>query len=209
MLWYDLCCPYYKVLAKFSIIEARPSLFPSHLRLSFSHQNTPPPTGFPVVRSASVHLSSHISFSLFSLYKTHQSFNMSLGTASRVWLQSGSFKYVSGIVDSVTNTEVIVTTEEGVSISVPKGSAKLSQRTPAAMETTEDLSSLPDLNEPNMLHSLKCRYLQVNRKTALFTCTALCVALTMRMVPYAGRHIHQNRADLGSAESVAEARSPL
>eukprot|EP00961_Rhodomonas_salina_P002552 35525-Rhodomonas_salina.4 len=85
---------------------------------------------------------------------------MSLGTASRVWLQSGSFKYVSGIVDSVTNTEVIVTTEEGVSISVPKGSAKLSQRTPAAMETTEDLSSLPDLNEPNMLHSLKCRYLQ-------------------------------------------------
>lgn len=45
-------------------------------------------------------------------------------------------------------------------MSVPRGSDRVSQRTPAGMEAVDNLTTLPDLDEPNMLHSLCVRYTQ-------------------------------------------------
>jgi myosin-5 len=45
-------------------------------------------------------------------------------------------------------------------VTVPRGSERVSQRTRSDMETVDNLTTLPDLDEPNMLHSLNARYLQ-------------------------------------------------
>ena len=54
----------------------------------------------------------------------------------------------------------MVRTEDGQSVSVPRGSDRVSQRTPPGMEAVDNLTTLPDLDEPNMLHSLCVRYTQ-------------------------------------------------
>lgn len=56
--------------------------------------------------------------------------------------------------------ELTIRTEDGQMVSVPRGSDKVSQRTPQGMEAVDNLTLLPDLDEPNMLHSLCVRYLQ-------------------------------------------------
>jgi myosin-5 len=63
-------------------------------------------------------------------------------------------------VGVVCARELIVRTEDGQSVSVPRGSDRVSQRTPAGMEAVDNLTTLPDLDEPNMLHSLCVRYTQ-------------------------------------------------
>ncbi len=45
-------------------------------------------------------------------------------------------------------------------MSVPRGSDRVSQRTPPGMEAVDNLTTLPDLDEPNMLHSLCVRCTQ-------------------------------------------------
>ena len=95
----------------------------------------------------------------------------------------------------VRSSEVIVRTEDGEVVKVPRGSDLISQRTPpgmgcsvastvttiffdvilrvlgwcwqsaemmrwsAGMVLVDDLTQLPDLDEPNMLNSLCCRYI--------------------------------------------------
>ena len=54
----------------------------------------------------------------------------------------------------------MIRTEDGQSVSVPRGSDRVSQRTPPGMEAEDNLTALPDLDEPNMLHSLCVRYTQ-------------------------------------------------
>jgi len=54
----------------------------------------------------------------------------------------------------------MIRTEDGQSVSIPRGSDRVSQRTPAGMEAADNLTTLPDLDEPNMLHSLCVRYTQ-------------------------------------------------
>eukprot|EP00288_Rhodomonas_lens_P011274 CAMPEP_0177748744 /NCGR_PEP_ID=MMETSP0484_2-20121128/32102_1 /TAXON_ID=354590 /ORGANISM="Rhodomonas lens, Strain RHODO" /LENGTH=1368 /DNA_ID=CAMNT_0019263653 /DNA_START=40 /DNA_END=4145 /DNA_ORIENTATION=- len=83
-----------------------------------------------------------------------------LHTTSRVWLKVGNLKYVSGIVETVNDRELIINTEDGQRVNVPRGSDRVSQRTRADMETVDNLTTLPDLDEPNMLHSLNARYLE-------------------------------------------------
>mmetsp|Transcript_8727 Transcript_8727/g.20286 ORF Transcript_8727/g.20286 Transcript_8727/m.20286 type:complete len:1478 (+) Transcript_8727:193-4626(+) len=81
-------------------------------------------------------------------------------TTARVWLKTSNLKWIAGTVDNVGDKFLSITTEDGQHIEVPRGSDKLSQRTPAGMEMVDNLTTLPDLDEPNMLHSLNARYKQ-------------------------------------------------
>ena len=56
--------------------------------------------------------------------------------------------------------DLVIRCEDGQTMTLPRGSDKLSQRTPANLEAVDNLTSLPDLDEPNMLHSLCVRYMQ-------------------------------------------------
>jgi myosin-5 len=56
--------------------------------------------------------------------------------------------------------DLIIRTEDGKQVTVPRGSDAVSQRTPPNLEAVDNLTSLPDLDEPNMLHSLCVRYMQ-------------------------------------------------
>ena len=56
--------------------------------------------------------------------------------------------------------ELTIRTEDGRSVSVPRGSGRISQRTAPGLEAVDNLILLPELDEPNMLHSLCVRYLQ-------------------------------------------------
>ena len=60
----------------------------------------------------------------------------------------------------LTCREMLIRTDDGQSVSVPRGSDRVSQRTPPGMEAVDNLTTLPDLDEPNMLHSLCVRYTQ-------------------------------------------------
>ncbi len=67
---------------------------------------------------------------------------------------------MSGVVEAVSDKAVTIATDDGQRISVPRGSDKISQRTPKELEAVDNLTTLPDLDEPNMLHSLCVRYTQ-------------------------------------------------
>lgn len=56
--------------------------------------------------------------------------------------------------------DLVIRTEDGNTITLPRGSDSISQRTPANLEAVDNLTMLPDLDEPNMLHSLCVRYMQ-------------------------------------------------
>jgi len=77
---------------------------------------------------------------------------------SRIWLKVSNLTWKPGIVEAVLESEVLVLTEDGETLKVPRGSELMSQRTPPGMVLVDDIGQLPDLDEPNMLHSLCCRY---------------------------------------------------
>ena len=83
-----------------------------------------------------------------------------LDPTSRVWIKVSRLQWIAGVVYSVSDNEVIVNTEDGKQVTVPRGSDKISQRTPPDLEDIENLAALPDLDEPNILHSLNVRYLK-------------------------------------------------
>lgn len=63
-----------------------------------------------------------------------------------------------------TRLQVVVRTEDGQIVKVSRGSDIISQRTPPSMVLVDDLTQLPDLDEPNMLNSLCTRYMQPQPK---------------------------------------------
>ena len=79
---------------------------------------------------------------------------------SRVWLKVSNLRWIPGTVESVTDKSVTIATEDGERVVVPRGSDRISQRTPRDLEAVDNLTMLPDLDEPNMLHSLCVRYMQ-------------------------------------------------
>ncbi|EKX39533.1 myosin [Guillardia theta CCMP2712] len=79
---------------------------------------------------------------------------------SRIWLKVSDLRWVAGTVESVDEKNLTIRTEDGMLVSVPRGSNRISQRTPPGMVAIDDLTALPDLDEPNMLDSLCQRYLQ-------------------------------------------------
>ena len=84
---------------------------------------------------------------------------------ARIWLKVNDLKWKPGTVESVKDNVVVVRTEDGDVVNVPRGSDLISQRTPADMVLVDDLTLLPDLDEPNMLNSLCCRYLERTPKS--------------------------------------------
>ena len=63
-----------------------------------------------------------------------------------------------------TRLQVVVRTEDGQIVKVSRGSDIISQRTPPSMVLVDDLTQLPDLDEPNMLNSL-CTRTEGSRST--------------------------------------------
>eukprot|EP00281_Chroomonas_sp_CCMP1168_P033468 CAMPEP_0206237434 /NCGR_PEP_ID=MMETSP0047_2-20121206/14268_1 /ASSEMBLY_ACC=CAM_ASM_000192 /TAXON_ID=195065 /ORGANISM="Chroomonas mesostigmatica_cf, Strain CCMP1168" /LENGTH=572 /DNA_ID=CAMNT_0053661879 /DNA_START=38 /DNA_END=1752 /DNA_ORIENTATION=- len=83
---------------------------------------------------------------------------MSVAVTARVWLKVNNLKWVGGTVESVNEKDLTVRKDDGEVVKVPRGSDAVSQRTPQNLEAVDNLTSLPDLDEPNMLNSLCVRY---------------------------------------------------
>lgn len=80
---------------------------------------------------------------------------------SRIWLKVSDLKWASGVVENVGEKNLTIRLDSDKSqIEVERGSTRISQRTPSIMVEVDDLTALPDLDEPNMLHSLQMRYLR-------------------------------------------------
>ena len=79
-------------------------------------------------------------------------------TTARVWLKVSNLIWVPGTVEEVTDSQVIISTSDGKHVKLPRGSDRISQRTPKELEAVDNLTDLPDLDEPNLLHSLNVRY---------------------------------------------------
>ena len=65
-------------------------------------------------------------------------------STARVWLKVSNLSWVPGVVEEVNDSEVTINTNDGHRVKVPRGSDRISQRTPNELEAVENLTDLPE-----------------------------------------------------------------